>query len=182
MKRNLGIFGPAGGGKGIASHYIAKKQGYNIINMGNIVRALARKERLKPTRENLEKLQAKYSKKYHHDFVIEHALEKALKSKKPIIIDGIRKPIQAKMIKEKLNAKLILVTATPEIRFKRMEKRRRTGFARTIKEFNKSEANEDKVFNLKKTFSMADYKIDNSNGVKYFMNELNKVIKKVNQK
>jgi dephospho-CoA kinase len=181
MKQNLGIFGPAGGGKGIAAKYIAKKAHYRIINMGNIVRALARKERIKPTRDNLEKLQAKYSKIYHQDFVIEHALEKALKSRKPVILDGIRKPVQARLAKEKLNAKLILVTANPELRFERMRKRRRTGFAKTLQEFKRSEAKEGKVFNLKKTFSMADYKIDNSNGMTLFMREIDRLIKRINK-
>lgn len=181
MNHNLGIFGPAGGGKGFASNYVAKKYGYNIINLGNIVRALARKEHIRPTRENLEKLQSKYSHKYHHDFVIEHAIEKAKNSKKPVIFDGIRKPVQAKMAKQKFKAVLILVDAKPELRFERMKKRRRTGFAKTLKEFKKSESNEDKVFNLKKTFSIADYKIDNSNGEKYFLKELDKIIRRINK-
>jgi len=181
MKHNLGIFGPAGGGKGIAAKYIAKKFHYKIINMGNIVRALAKKEHLKPTRDNLEKLQAKYSKIYRHDFVIEHALEKAMRSKKPVILDGIRKPIQAKLAKQKLHAKLILVNARPELRFERMKKRRRTGFAKNLEEFKKSEKKEDKVFDLKKTFSMADYKIDNSNGMGYLISKLDKIMKKINK-
>ena len=33
MKRNLGIFGPAGGGKGTAASYVAKKYNYNIIKL-----------------------------------------------------------------------------------------------------------------------------------------------------
>ena len=60
-----------------------------------------------------------------------------------------------------------------------MKKRRRTGFARNIQEFKKSEANEDKVFNLKKTFSMADFKINNSKGEEYFIDRLNKIMKKI---
>jgi dephospho-CoA kinase len=181
MKHNLGIFGPAGGGKGIASKYLAKKFGYKIINLGNIVRALARKEHISPTRNNLEKLQAKYSKIYKEDFVIEHALEKAMKSKRPVILDGIRKPVQAKLAKEKLHVKLILVDANPELRFERMKKRRRTGFAKNLKEFIIQEKKEDRVFNLKKTFGMADYRIDNSRGMKYFMDRLNQIMDKINK-
>jgi len=149
--------------------------------MGNIVRALARKEHVRPTRENLEKLQAKYSRIYRHDFVIEHALEKACKSRKPVILDGIRKPIQARLAKEKLKAVLILVDAKPELRFERMKKRRRTGFAENLQEFKKSEAKEQKFFSLKKTFRMADYKIDNSNGMKYLVSQLDKIMKKINK-
>ena len=176
-KINLGIMGPAGSGKGFAAKHIAKKYGYKIINMGNIVRALARKEHIKPSRENLEKLQARFSKKYGKDFVIGHAIELAKASKKPVIIDGIRKPIQAELAKEKLGAKLILVDAKPEIRFERMKERhRKSGFSKTLEEFNKTEENEDMVFNLKKTFSMADFKVDNSNGERYLFYQLDRIM------
>jgi len=178
-KRNLGILGPAGSGKGFAAKYIAKKYGYTIINMGDIVRALARKEHIKPTRANLEKIGEKYSKIYGKDFVIEHAIERAKASKKPVIIDGIRKPIQARLAKEKLKAKLILVDASPEIRFERMKKRRRSNFPKTLEIFKKEEKQEQKFFNLNKTFSMRDYKIDNSNGEKYLFEQINKIMEKL---
>jgi len=177
--KNLGVLGAAGSGKGIAAKYLAKKYKYKIINLGDIVRALARKEHLTPTRDNLEKLQAKYSHKYHHDFVIEHALEKAKKTKGHVILDGIRKPMQAKLAKQKLHAKLILVDATPELRFERMRKRRRTGFAKNLEEFKRSEAKEDKVFNLKKTFSMVDYKVGNSNGKQKLFQQLDSIMRKL---
>ena len=177
---NLGLMGPAGSGKGFAAKHIAKKYGYKIINLGDIVRSLARKEHVKPSRENLERLQAKFSKKYGKDFVIGHALEKASAIKGPVLIDGIRKPIQAKLTKEKLKAKLILVDAEPEIRFERMkERRRKSGFSKTIGEFKKLEEKENKVFNLKKTFSMADYRVDNSNGEKYLFSQLDKIMEKL---
>jgi len=180
QKTTLGILGPAGSGKGFAARHIAKKYGYRIINMGNIVRALARREGIKPTRANLEKIGEKYAKIYGHDFVIEHAIEMAKKSAKPVIIDGIRKPIQAQLAKQRLGAKLILVDAKPEIRFDRMkERRRKSGFAKTFEEFKKTEKQEDKFFNLKKAFSMADYKVDNSNGDKYLFHQLDRILVKL---
>ena len=178
-KRNLGVLGPVGSGKGIAAKYIARKYGYNILVMGNIVRALAKREKIKPTRDNLEHLQAKYAKKYHTDYIMKLALEKAMKSKKPVIIDGIRKPIQAKLARQKLKAKLILVDASPEIRFERMKKRRRKGFSKTLKDFIRVEKNEQKFFNLKRTFSMADFRVDNSNGKKYLLKQLDQIMKKL---
>jgi len=178
-KTNLGVFGRAGCGKGIASEYLEKKYNYKIINLGNIVRALAKKEKLRPTRENLEKLQAKYSKRYHEDFVIEHALEKA-KRNGAVILDGIRKPIQAKLAKQRLKARLILVDASPKVRFERMKLRRRAGFSKTLEEFKKVEAKENKIFRLDKTFSLADYKVDNSKDKKWLYHQLDKIIKKIN--
>jgi dephospho-CoA kinase len=182
MTKNLGVLGPAGSGKGFAAKYLAKKYGYNVINMGNIVRALARKEHIKPTRANLEKIGEKYAKVYGHDFVIEHAIERAMKSKKPVIIDGIRKPIQAKLAKQELNAKLILIDASPEVRFERMKKRRRANFPKTIEIFKKEEKQEEKFFNLKKTFSMCDYTLDNSKlSEKQLYLALDNLIRRINK-
>ena len=100
MKKNLGLLGTAGSGKGIAAEYLSKKYKYRIISMGDIVRALAKKHHIKPIRKNLEKLQTRYSKKYGKDFVIGKVLEKASKIKGPILLDGIRKPLQAKTAKK----------------------------------------------------------------------------------
>ena len=38
---------------------------------------------------------------------------------------------------------------------------------------------ENKVFNLNKTFKMADYKVDNSNGKAYLFKQLDKIMKKI---
>ena len=181
MKHNLGILGPAGSGKGVAAKYIARKYGYNIISMGNIVRALARTEHIKPTRANLEKIGEKYSKVYGKDFVIEHAIEKAKAINKPVILDGIRKPIQAQLAKQRLGAVLILVDATPEVRFERMKKRKRANFPKTLEIFKKEEKQEERFFNLKKTFSMADYILDNSElSERQLYSAMDKVVRRIN--
>jgi|GEM_PF-493623 len=176
---NIGILGPIGSGKGTAARYLTKKYKYKIINMGNIVRAIARKEHIKPIRKNLEKLQIKYSKKYGKDFVIGKAIEKANLSRKPVILDGIRKPIQARLAKQKLKAKLILVDASPEIRFKRLKKRRRAGFSKTFQEFKKIDSAENKIFAFSKTKKYADYFIYNDKGERYLYKELSLLMKKL---
>jgi dephospho-CoA kinase len=174
--RNLGFIGTVGSGKGFASKYVARKYGYKIIVMGNIIRVLAKKEKVKITRESLQEIQKKHSKK-GRDYAIDKALEKARKIKGPIILDGLRKPIQIKLAKKELKAKIILVDADPMIRFERMKKRGRKGFSKTIKEFQEVEKRENKFFDLDKSFKLADYKIDNSKDKKHLFNQLDKIVK-----
>ena len=174
---NLGIMGKMGSGKGFASKYLVKKYGYTVIGMGNIVRAVARKDRIKPTRENLEKLQKKYSK-HGKDFVIEKVMEKAASIKGPIILDGIRKPNQAKFAREKLNAVLIDVDASPMIRFERIKKRRRANFPDTFEKFKESEHNEEKIFHINRTLKMAKFKINNDSGAKALYGGLEDILQK----
>lgn len=175
---NLGIIGKMGSGKGYASKHLAKKYGYKIIGMGNIVRGVARKEKMKPTRENLEKLQKKYSN-HGKDFVIEKVLEKVSSMKGPIILDGIRKPNQAKFAKEKLHAVLIEVYTDPMIRFERMKRRGRAGSPQTFEEFKIVEAKEEKVFHINRALKMAKFRINNCDGVKRFYHDLNSIMKKI---
>jgi len=181
VKVNLGLLGPMGSGKGIAAKYLARRYGYSIISMGNIVRALARKEKIGPSRKNLEKLQHDYRKRYGEGFVINAALKKASKSRKPVILDGIRSIIDAKMAKRGLGARLLLVDADPKIRFERMKKRRRADFPRTLSEFKKIEASENRVFAFGRTKKFADYRVDNSNGLPYLHDQLSSIMKKLNR-
>jgi len=175
---NLGIMGEMGSGKGFASKYLSRKYGYRIITMGNFARALARKEHMKPSRENLEKLQKKYSKK--GDFIMEKVLEEARESKKPVILDGIRKPSQAKMAMKELGVVLVDIEADPEIRFERMKKRgRKSGFPRTFEAFKKIEAREEKVFHIRKALGMAKYRINNGTDTRKFYKDLSSLMKKV---
>ncbi|MBU2523055.1 MAG: AAA family ATPase [Nanoarchaeota archaeon] len=175
---NLGIMGKMGSGKGFASKYLVKKYGYKVISMGNIVRAIAKKEKMKPTRENLEKLQKKYSNN-GKDFVIERVIEKANSIKGPVILDGIRKPLQAKFAKEKLNAILIDVYAAPTIRFERMKKRRRANFPDSFKKFKESEKKEENVFHINKALKMADFKVNNDDGAKRLYMDLDSIMRRL---
>ena len=68
----------------------------------------------------------------------------------------------------------------PEIRFQRLKRRRRADFPRTLEEFNKVEASENRTFHMHKTFGYADYKIDNSDGKTRMRKDLDAVIKKIN--
>lgn len=177
--KNLGVIGPMGGGKGSAAKYLAQKYGYNVISMGNIVRMLAKKDGVKPTRLNLEKVQRKWRKKYGNDLVIRETIRKARLSSKPVILDGIRSVIDARTAKKEFGVKIILIDAKPEIRFERLKRRRRADFPRTLEEFNKVEASENRTFHMHKTFKYADYKIDNSSGKAKMKRDLDAVFKKI---
>lgn len=172
--KNIGILGPAGSGKGTAADFFVKKHKYKSITMSDSLRAIARKKKIKPTRENLEKIQREYRKKYGEDFVARESLKK-VKGKNHYVLDGLRTLADIRLIKNKLKAKIILVTASPEARFQRLKKRKRTGFPKTIKDFKKMEAHENKIFNFKKVFKHADYKVSNSKNKKELYRSLSRL-------
>jgi len=176
----LGLIGPIASGKGFAGKHLEKKYGFKRIVMGDLIRAVARKKHVKPTREHLRKFQKEYTRKYGRDYFINLAIEKGRKSgRKKVIIDGIRYPEQAKQAKKKAHTILILFNASPEIRFKREKERGRAGHPETFKDFKRQEKKEWKVFNFKKTIKYADYTINNSGTPQQLYQKVDALMKKI---
>ncbi|MBI5148143.1 AAA family ATPase [Candidatus Pacearchaeota archaeon] len=173
----IGLIGTIGSGKTTASNYLVKKFKFKRVIMGNLVRAITRKEGLQVNRKNLLLTQKKYRTKYGNDYFIKTAVKKVEGAKRGLI-DGVRVPMDA-IIPKKAGAKIILIDASPKLRFERMKKRGRKGFSKTFTEFKKEEAMEFKLLDLKKTFKYVDYKIINNGNEKEFFKKFNKLIKKL---
>jgi dephospho-CoA kinase len=173
----IGVIGSIGSGKDLVSRYLKKKYDFGIVHMGNIVRELTEKEKLPLTRENLRETQEKYHRKYGDDYVINIAMKKAKKYKNANIT-GIRTPTQARIPKQK-GAKIILIEAKAKIRFQRAKKRRRTGFCKTLAGFKHQESEETKFFDLKKTYSYADFKVNNNGTKKQLFLQIDNIMKKL---
>jgi len=179
LMKNIGVFGLAGSGKGTVADFFAKKYGYKSITMSDVLRSIARKKKIKPTRKNLEKIQREYRKKYGNDFVIKNVLKKIKNNKKPLILDGLRSIADVKRARKNLKIKLILVHVDPKIRFERLKKRGRTGFSKTFKEFKEMEARENKIFRFKKVFRYANYKVNNNTNKQNTYKQLKALVKKL---
>lgn len=173
----IGVIGTIGSGKGVVCRYLKNKYNFRVVSMGNIVRSLAKKDKIKITRENLQETQDKYHNKYGLDYIIKLAINK-IKGYKRAAIDGIRTPTQAQIAK-KAGAKIILVDAKSELRFERMKKRKRKGFPKSLKEFRKDEKNEWKHFDFEKTFRYADYKVNNNGTQKELFMQFDRLMKKI---
>ena len=171
------VIGNIGSGKDLIARYLKKNYGFGHIHMGNIVRELAEKKGLTLTRKNLRETQEEYHRKYGDDYVIKIAMRKARKYKNATI-SGIRTPVQARVPKKK-GAKVILVNAKAKLRFKRAKKRRRYGFAKNLAEFKKQEAEESKFFDMKKTFSYADFVVNNNGTKKQLLARIDKIMEKI---
>ena len=176
----IGIIGTMGSGKGTISDYLVKHYGFYRVIMGNIVRALARKNKIEINRKNLQDLAKKRREEFGEDYFIDIAIEKAKKSKKDfILIDGVRTLRDAVKLKEQLGAKILMTDAKPEIRLERMKKRRRKGFAKTIEEFKFYEKNEPGYSELAKTLKHVDYEINNDGTKEEVYKNIDKLIKSI---
>ncbi|MGB9708068.1 MAG: AAA family ATPase [Candidatus Pacearchaeota archaeon] len=179
----IGVIGTIASGKDSVSNYLVKRYGFKKIVMSNFLRAEARKRKIKPTRDNLRKLQHELRARYGEDYLVNKAIEliktKDHMSMKNVVIDGLRTTIDIGLVKKELGAKIIMVDAKPFVRFMRAKKRGRKGDSTTYEQFLHQEAIESATFNFHKSFKMADFKIDNSGSLKDMERNVDGVMRKI---
>ncbi len=145
-----------------------------------IIREIAKDEGAEPNRENLQKIGKRYRKKEGKGFLGRKAVEMIEKSKdERIAINGIRNPEEVEVLRENLGRsfKLILVQAENQIRFERLSNRKRTGDPERIEEFKKQDRDEKEKFNMEKTFSMSNKRLDNNGSFEELHKNIDKILK-----
>lgn len=177
----IGVIGTIASGKDAVSNYLVKRYHFKKIVMSNFLRAEARKRGIKPTRDNLRKLQHELRERYGEDYLVNKAITeiktKDHMSMKNVVVDGLRTTIDVELAKKELGAKIIMVDAKPFVRFMRAKKRARKGDSTTYEQFLHQEAIESATFNFHKTFKLADYKMDNSGSLKDMEKNVDKVMR-----
>ena len=176
----IGIIGTIASGKGTIAKYLVKKHGFKHIVMGNLVRAIARKKGIKPTRENLHNLQAKYRAKDPAYFIKKAIAKINMQKHQKWVVDGLRNPEDARELKKVFDAKIIFVDAPVKLRWERARKRRRGKEAKeSLKDFIKIEKQENKIFHFDITKKYADFKIINAGSKKQIYSKIEKILKKI---
>ncbi len=176
------LVGDIGAGKGTVASYLESGQGFHKHTVSDYIRSEARKKKIRPTRENLEKISEGLRKKYGSDYFIRKVIQRIEKDGDgKIVIDGIRLASDVKFVKNyfKKNVRIVFVTAPAKIRFERMKKRGRPGDPQHWPEFLALEKREEREFHLKKVFSQADYVVDASGSLMQLYNKINKLMGKI---
>lgn len=168
------ITGLPGSGKSSVAR-ILKEKGFEMIEMGNIARALAKKEGMQVD-EFSKLVRKKYGKEFYAKKVIE--LIKKKKGKKNFVISGLRSLEELNELKKfDKNAKLIAVTAPKEIRLKRLLKRKR----KTQAEIEARDKKELK-FGMGKLIKNADFVIANTSTKEELKKNVLILLKKIKSK
>jgi len=177
----IGLIGLIGSGKDTMGDYIAKRHGYKMIVMGDIVRELAKELGRELTRDNLQLTQKEYSKKYGNEFFVRKVIGKIQKnSYTKVVVNGIRRPEDASVLKQEYKNDMLIIRldAKPETRFKRLKKRNRVSDPKTLGEFLRQEENEYKYFDYKETFKYTDVVIDAGKGLIAVQKQIDELLKK----
>jgi len=179
----LGITGPIASGKDAVANYLAKAYGFKKISTHKILEKEVKERGLEVTRENLRKVQAELRKKYGEDYLAKKILEKIKKKENfNYVVVSLRTPTDARVLKEKAKAKVILIDANPFVRYKRQKKRHRKGYSKTYQEFLHEDAIEKAMFDFHITKRYADYKIENNGSLEELKKAIDKLAKKLGLK
>jgi len=139
-----------------------KARGLEALNLGDGVRAEAKKRNLEPTGENLGKLMLELRDKNGPGAVANLLTEQIKNSQSEvIIIDGVRSTAEIEVLKNAGTVKLLSIEATAATRFKFLKARGRSDDPETKEKFAERDNREISV-GIDKSISIADETISNN--------------------
>ena len=140
-----------------------KFKGYDIINMGNVVRAEAKNRNLEPTGQNLGKLMLELREKNGQGAIAELVVPQIKNSKSNvIIIDGIRSNAEIEVLRNYGTVKLLAIHASTSTRFGFLKQRGRSDDPQTKENFEERDNREIGV-GISNSIALSDETISNNN-------------------
>ena len=175
----VGVAGMSGAGKATIRRMV-EGMGYSVVIMGDEIREEARKRGLKPTPENLGMIMLKLREEKGPAVVAERCVPKIKKAKaEVVIVDGIRSLHEVEEFKRHFpNFSLIAIHASPETRFKRLSRRRRSDDPKNWETFMERDSRELSV-GLGSVIATADHIIVNEGTKSQLTKEVRKVLEDV---
>jgi len=156
-----------------------KERGIETMNLGDGVRAEAKRRNLEPTGDNLGKLMLELREK-NGPGAIATLLTEPIKGSqsKIIVVDGVRSTAEIKVLKNVGSVKLLSIEASADTRYKFLSSRGRSDDPTTREKFEERDNRELDV-GIGESIAIADETISNSN---ITLNELTELAYKVIEK
>jgi dephospho-CoA kinase len=172
----IGIAGMPGSGKA-AFNAIARRKGFTIVVMGDEIRDETRRRGLKPTPENIGKVMLQLRQEEGPAVVAKRCVPKIEKAKGNfVLVDGVRSLHEVKEFKRHFpNFVLIAIHSSPETRFQRLFRRKRSDDPKGWEAFLKRDLRELSV-GLGNAIAMADYLIINEGTKEEFNMKIHEVL------
>ena len=140
-----------------------KKKGFSSINMGDAVRAEAKKRNLEPTSQNLGKLMLELREKNGQGAVAELIKDQIKNSESEVVvIDGIRSNSEIDVLKKIATVKLLSIHASTDKRYNFLSLRKRSDDPQNRKTFDERDNREISV-GISTSIALADETISNNN-------------------
>lgn len=184
----IGLTGTLSSGKEVVREILEKNtSSYSVVLSSLLKEDTLKKQGIKITREIRQNLGNELRKQYGNDVLVKIAVSFMQKNKNFLIIDGIRSLGEADFLRGKFGEdfKLIAVDASQQIRFERMNQRKREGDPATWEEFvrldERDQGKDEPEYGqqVKKCVEMADVVIQNDGSLEEFQKKVEDVIKQL---
>ena len=140
-----------------------EQKGFSSINMGDAVRAEAKRRNLEPTGANLGKLMLELREKNGQGAVAELIKDQILNSKSDVIvIDGVRSNAEIEVLKKLAMVKLLAVHASTDTRYGFLTTRHRSDDPQNRQSFDERDTREIGV-GISASIALADETLSNNN-------------------
>ncbi len=176
------LAGMPGSGKSVVVE-VAKERGYDVVVMGDVIREEAERRCLEPNPENLGKIMVELRRSEGKAVIAKRCIpkiEKKIKSK--VIVDGIRSLNEVEEFKKNFpKFSFIAVHSSPETRFSRVYRRRRSDDPENWEVFRERDTRELSV-GLGDAIAMAEYIIVNEGNLGAVKEKIRKILRRIEQK
>ncbi len=172
IKTVIGITGMPGSGKSVFATF-CKEYGYDVVIMGDVIRAKVREKGWEPIPENTNRMMQELRKQHGKDAVAIETIKEIRKREKngqdKFIIDGIRSNDEVNVFRNEFKEDFVILAihADPITRFQRLKERKRSDAPQTIKQFNERDEVELGV-GLGEAIAFADHVIENNGDIEAF--------------
>lgn len=172
----VGIAGLPGAGKATFNE-IAKRRGFTVVVMGDEIREATKRRGLKSTPENIGKIMLQLRREEGPAVVAKRCIPKIDNAKGNIVfVDGIRSLHEVEAFKRHFpNFVLIAIHSSPETRFQRLFRRKRSDDPRGWETFLKRDLRELSV-GLGNAIAITDYLIVNEETKEEFKMKIHGVL------
>lgn len=164
----IGLTGKNGSGKGAVADYL-KSKGYQHYSLSDVLRDEARARGLEISRDNLYAIGNELRSQFGAGVLAKKVIEK-IHGQTNIILDSIRHPAEVEALRTLENFKLIVVQASPNVRFERMCQRARENDPTDFESFlaleeKESQSQKASDQQLDETLKQADVFIQNDSSL-----------------
>ena len=176
------VTGMPGSGKSIIVE-VAKERGYDIVVMGDVIREEAEGRRLEPNPENLGKIMVELRRSEGKAVIAKRCIPKIEKKpKSKVIVDGTRSLNEVEEFKKNFpKFSFIAVHSSPETRFSRVYRRRRSDDPENWEVFCERDMRELSV-GLGDAIAMAEYIIINEGNLEALKEKIREILRRVEEK
>jgi len=178
----LGVTGMPGSGKSVVVK-VAMESGYDVVVMGDVVRREAEMKSLKASPENIGKTMLELRDKEGKSVIARRCLPRIESAERQkVVVDGIRSLDEIEEFKKHFaKFSLIAVCSSPETRFQRLYRRRRSDDAEGWDVFHERDLRELSV-GVGDALAMAEYTVVNDEALDVVRNRVRRVLSRVEEK